>query len=216
MGWALVRQDDPDAEGDADDMRAAAAPVRDGEADAELLARIADGDADAFGVLVARHHPNVFALCRRMLGDDGEAEDRTQEVFLKVWTKPEAWQSGGAKFSTWLYRVAANSCIDRLRKRVPVPVEEIPDTADDAAGPDTQLFQGQLAERVEAALSSLPERQRLALVATYYQDLSNREAAELLGVTVDALESLLARARRKLKELLSDEWQALIDDGGHE
>ena len=216
MGWALVRQDDPDAEGDADDMRAAASPARDQDADASLLTRIADGDADAFGVLVTRHHPNVFALCRRMLGDDGEAEDRTQEVFLKVWTKPEAWQSGGAKFSTWLYRVAANSCIDRLRKRVPVPVEEIPDTPDDAAGPDAQRFQGQLAERVEAAISSLPERQRLALVATYYQDLSNREAAELLGVTVDALESLLARARRKLKELLSDEWQALIDDGGHE
>ncbi len=178
--------------------------------DVALMARIREGDERAFATLVSIHFKVVFALSRRMLGDDGEAEDTAQEVFLKVWRRAEAWQAEKARFTTWLHRVTANACIDRLRKRVPTPVDTIPDRADPDAGPEHGIACNQVAARVEAAIAQLPERQRLALVVTYYQGLSNREAATVMEISVDALESLLARARRGLKQQLKHEAQDLL------
>ena len=217
MGLALVKRDeDSTDEGDQDVASSSVDDptdtVSDPEEDAVLLARVRGGDETAFGTLVTNHYDNVYGLACRMLRDQSEAEDISQDVFLKVWNKPEAWNPDGARFSTWLYRVTANACIDRMRKKVPHPTDYIPDTADPAAGPDTRLFEDQVSVKVDAAIANLPERQRLALIATYYQGLTNKEAAIVLGVTVDALESLLARARRKLKRDLKSEWRALIDN----
>ena len=178
--------------------------------DVALMARVRDGNECAFATLVSIHFRVVFALSRRMLGDDGEAEDIAQEVFLKVWKRAGAWQAEKARFTTWLHRVTANACIDRLRKRIPTPVETIPDRPDPDAGPELDIARDQVAARVEAAISLLPERQRLALVLTYYQGLSNREAAAVMEITVDALESLLARARRGLKRQLKGEARELL------
>ncbi len=186
------------------------------EEDAVLLERVRDGDASAYEILVRQHYGNVYGLACRMLHDHSEAEDISQDVFLKIWNNPGAWNPEGARFSTWLYRVTANACIDRMRKKVPLPTEHIPDTPDPTAGPDSRLFEDQVSVKVDAAIANLPERQRLALISTYYQGLTNKEASVVLGVTVDALESLLARARRKLKQDLKSEWRALIDDDNRE
>jgi RNA polymerase sigma-70 factor (ECF subfamily) len=174
-----------------------------GDPDAELVARVADADPAAVRALVARKLPRLLALAARLLGDRGEAEDVAQETFMRAWKQASHWREGEARFDTWLHRVALNLCYDRLRAHRETPVDALPDEADAGAAPDTLLEARSRGERVRAALAALPVRQREALVLCYYQELSNLEAAGLMGISVDALESLLARARRSLRALLS-------------
>jgi RNA polymerase sigma-70 factor (ECF subfamily) len=179
--------------------------------DDALIARAAGGDRDAWSTLVDRHLGAITGYAWYMLGDRAEAEDVAQETFLRFVRKIGGWQPGGAILKTWLYRVAINLCIDRRRKRVPVPLEEAPEMADTgAANPDEALDRKR---QVRAALDHLPERQKKAIVLVYYQGNSNKEVAELLGLSVDAVESLLARARRSLKSRLADVRAELIGDG---
>ena len=170
--------------------------------DAGLVEATGRGDAEAASRLVARHLPRMMALARRMLGDPAEAEDVAQDVFLKVWTQAKRWQPGAAKFETWLHRVAINACYDRLRKKRGVPLDEADERPDSAPDPEQALGQTQTARAVEAALQTLPERQRAAITLCHYQGLGNIEAAAALEISVEALESLLARGRRALKEKL--------------
>jgi len=167
--------------------------------DTDLVVRVGKGDRMAAQALMARHSPAMLALARRMLSGQAEAEDCGQEAFLKVWTHAAKWQPGKAKFETWLYRVVLNQCYDRLRKKVPEPLEAAADVADGADPPDRALEVADLAFAVDAALKTLPERQRAALLLCHYQERGNVEAAEMLGVSVEALESLLARGRRTLR-----------------
>jgi RNA polymerase sigma factor (sigma-70 family) len=132
-----------------------------------------------------------------------EAEDVAQEAFVRIWKQAPHWKEGEARFDTWIHRVALNLCYDRLRGRREDPVAELPDEPDHDAQPDLQHDARERDERVRAALAKLPARQREALVLNYYQELSNIEAAALMGITVDALESLLARARRSLRAQLA-------------
>jgi RNA polymerase sigma-70 factor (ECF subfamily) len=153
--------------------------------------------------------PRLLALAMRMLGDRMEAEDVAQEVFERIWKQAPRWREGDAKVDTWIHRVALNLCYDRLRGRREEPRDPLdpqhglPDDADPAAPPDVRLETRAQDERVRAALAALPARQREALVLCYYQEMSNIDAAALMGVTVDALESLLARARRNLRAQLA-------------
>lgn len=153
--------------------------------------------------LVSRKLPRLLALATRMLGDRMEAEDVAQETFVRIWKQAPHWKEGEARFDSWIHRVALNLCYDRLRGRREDPVAELPDEADPQPLPDLQLDARVRDERVRAALAALPARQREALVLNYYQELSNIEAAALMGITVDALESLLARARRNLRAQLA-------------
>ena len=171
--------------------------------DAELVARVGTQDPVAVRTLVARKLPRLLALATRMLGDRMEAEDVAQEAFVRIWKQAPSWREGEARFDTWLHRVALNLCYDRLRGQREEPVAEMPDQADPAASPEVQFENRTRDEQIRVALAALPARQREALVLNYYQELSNIEAAALMGITVDALESLLARARRNLRAQLA-------------
>jgi RNA polymerase sigma factor (sigma-70 family) len=180
--------------------------------DGELVSRIARGDQRAARALIDRHLPKMIALARRLLGNQADAEDVAQDVFLKVWTHAAQWKPGGAKFETWMHRVAINLCYDRLRKRRPVGLDDIEDPVDEAPLPGSALAEADVSKSVDAALARLPERQRAAIVLCHYQGLTNIEAAKALEVSVEALESLLARGRRTLRESLKPRLPDLLED----
>ncbi len=186
------------------------APSDDTLADEALLQRIAGADAAAFAVLLGRHMGHVQMLARRMLGDADEAEDVAQDVFIKLWRAPHSWQPGKAKFASWLSRVAANACIDKIRRRKPLALADQAEPADPAPGPHDAALNSQRARRVEQALQALPERQRLAITLCHYRGCSNKEGAQIMQISVEAMESLLARARRRLKTLLAKDVKALL------
>ena len=157
--------------------------------------------------MVEKKLGRLLALAERLLGRRGEAEEVAQEVFVRLWKQAPHWQPGRARFDTWLHRVALNLCYDRLRRRREEASDDDADdaAADPAAAPDALLQAKQRGRRVARALAELPQRQREALVLQYYQGLSNSEAAELMGIGIEALESLLVRARRSLRERLAGE-----------
>jgi RNA polymerase sigma factor (sigma-70 family) len=175
-----------------------------GDPDEELLPRVAMGDPAAVRTLVARKLPRLLSLAGRMLGDGQEAEDVAQEAFLRIWKQAGRWRPGAARFDTWLHRVALNLCYDRLRRRRELSVAEPPERPDEGPAPDRGLMAADTGRRVEQALMALPERQREAIVLCHYQELGNIEAAAVMGVSVEALESLLGRGRRALRAALAD------------
>lgn len=184
--------------------------------DAALIGAVADGDMTAAGELIARHSERIFAIGFRMLGEEQLAEDLTQDVFFKVWNNAAKWQPGRALFSTWLHRVTVNLCYDHLRKRREVKIEDLPQVQQDkpAAGPsaDEALEEKLMSARIRAALGTLPERQRAAIALCHFEGFTNSETADILETTIEAVESLLTRGRRKLRELLQDERQEIIGE----
>ena len=172
--------------------------------DEELVRRVGQGDPAAIQAMVARKLPRMLALAQRMLGDAVEAEDVAQEAMLRAWKQAPRWTPGKAKFDTWLHRVALNLCYDRLRRRREVPTEISVDRPDEGPAPDRGILAAQLGARVDRALVALPDRQREAIVLCHYQELTNIEAAGLMSVSVEALESLLSRGRRALRLALAD------------
>jgi RNA polymerase sigma factor (sigma-70 family) len=172
--------------------------------DEDLVRRVGRGDPAAIQAMVARKLPRMLALAQRMLGDAVEAEDVAQDAMLRAWKQAPKWRPGKAKFDTWLHRVALNLCYDRLRRRREIPTDVPPDRPDEGPAPDRGLLAAELGVRVDAALARLPERQREAIVLCHYQELTNIEAASLMEVSVEALESLLSRGRRALRLALAD------------
>lgn len=173
------------------------------DSDEALVRRAGLGDRAAAAALVERHTDKIYAVCFRMLGGKHAAEDAAQETFLRLWRHAPRWRPRGAKFETWLYRVAMNICHDHLRKlKREAPEEAAPERADPADRPDDVFFAGERRFAVDAALAALPARQRMAITLCCYEDLSNIEAAKVMEISVEALESLLARGRRALREAL--------------
>lgn len=170
--------------------------------DDTLLLQIQGGDEQSFRMLVERHIDRAYAISFRMLGQRSDAEDIAQEAFLRVWTARDRWEPGRCKFSTWLYRVVVNLCIDARRRRREVTVDEMPDCEDGAPSAVSAIHATQMSAQIEQALSRLPEQQRAAIVLSYYEDRSNSEVAEILETTVSAVESLLKRGRQKLREVM--------------
>jgi RNA polymerase sigma-70 factor (ECF subfamily) len=160
------------------------------------IARAAAGDAGAWAALVRRHLPAVTRCAAYMLGDPAEAEDVAQDTFMRLHRKLATWEGGEDGLSSWLHRVAVNLSIDR--RRAPVRPSSLADAGDVA---EPANLDGPLDRKrhVESALVKLPDRQRAALVLVHYQGLSGREAAAALDISVEALESLLARGRRSLR-----------------
>lgn len=191
------------------------------DTDDALMARAGRGDKAAFAVLVRRHLARATAIAQRIVGNRSDAEEVVQEAFLRCWQKAPDWQpveaagpgvegprfegkAERAQFATWLYRVLTNLCLDRKRRPQPVELEaadEIPDSGDDGFA---RTARGEQSQRVAEAMARLPERQRAALALCYYEDLGNIEAAKALDISVGALESLLVRGRRALRDSLGD------------
>ena len=171
--------------------------------DKQLLAAYATGDQTAARRLTLLHLPRVFAHASRLLQDHGEAEDVAQEVMMKLWKIAPNWREGEAKISTWLYRVTANACTDRLRKRRSVSLDSAPEPIDESASVEQSLMARDTSRLVHGAIAELPDRQRDALHLRHFEDLSNPEIAHALETSVEAVESLLGRARRSLAKKLA-------------
>ena len=178
--------------------------------DDALLAAYAGGDGSAATPLARRHAPRVLAVAVRMLGDVAEAEDVAQEALMRLWRMAPDWQPGRAQVSTWLYRVTANLCTDRLRRRARIaPLDD----AGEPVAPGTTVLdrmqEDQRAAALEAALARLPERQRLAVILRHVEGLANPEIAAAMEISVEAVESLTARGRAALSRLLAARKEAL-------
>ena len=182
--------------------------------DAALMLRVKQGDTAAFTSLVEKYKQPVMNLAWRTLRDETEAEDLAQNVFVQAWKSAERYQAT-AKFSTWLFTIARNLCLNEIRRRVRHPAESLDQTRDDsdeqplhqvvdkhiAAAPD-ELLRGELERKVDEALTALPENQRTALVLCRQEELSYEEIAEVLGCSLSATKSLIHRARETLKARL--------------
>lgn len=164
------------------------------------------GDETAFADLFARHRSRVVNTAYRFLGDTDRAQDVAQDVFIRIYTSPSSYRPDAA-FSTWLYRVTANACMDDIRKtkrsRSAATNEELESMPDRSASPQDCAESSELARHVSVALRSLPDNQRLALVLQRYEGLSYQQVAEVMGLSVPAVESLLFRAKQALKVKLA-------------
>ena len=169
--------------------------------DEMLLLKIQEGDHEAFSTLVYRHTERFYRIAYRMLFNKDNAEDIVQEAFLKLWERPNMWDGNRqVKFTTWFYRIVTNLCLDHNRKKGTLPLTEVMEHADNRQGPEASLENAQHKALMDRLIGELPDRQQLALNLCFYEGLSNKEASEIVGVKLKALQSLLMRARTTLKE----------------
>ncbi|HMQ58747.1 MAG TPA: sigma-70 family RNA polymerase sigma factor [Rhizobiaceae bacterium] len=174
--------------------------------DDDLMAQIAKGDERAYSLLVSRHLQRVRAVAYGFCANHADTDDIAQSVFWKVWTHAGSFEPGAAKFTTWLYRITTNACIDHGRRKrlkswigLDVIAEWVADRSDPAR---EHAGRTELAE-TRKALDALPERQRLALMLSVEGEMANGEIGAALGLTTGAVEQLLVRARRSLRDWLS-------------
>jgi RNA polymerase sigma-70 factor, ECF subfamily len=183
--------------------------------DSEIISLILDGDRHAFRLLVEKHQSMVFRTCMGFVHDRDEADDLTQDIFLQAFQSLQGFK-GEATFSTWIYRIAVNASLNRVRKnsRNPIlqridsffhPTSEKEDlvTVSDAENPETILIREENSRWVRNALDSLPENQRTAIILSKYDELSQKEIAEIMKTSEGAIEALIQRAKANLRIKLS-------------
>lgn len=182
--------------------------------DAALMIRVKEGDREAFAELVNKYKQPVMNVVYRMLRDMTEAEDLAQNVFLQVYKSAHRYEVS-AKFSTWLFTIVRNLCLNEIRRRSRHPADSLdmprPEQEDQpwqqfedkrtASAPDT-LLHGELEEKVDEALADLPENQRTALLLCRQDELSYDDIAKVLGCSLSATKSLIHRGRETLKQKL--------------
>lgn len=179
--------------------------------DANLLLASARRDAAAFAELVSRYYKPVYRMVWRMMNGNIETEDVAQETFVKLWQNPSQVREAKA-LKGWLMRVASNLAIDRLRRRPHTDLDAIDDRADPSQRTGAELDDKAATGRIDQAIAQLPERQKLAVTLVYFEGMSNITAASVMEVSVDAIESLLTRGRRALKESLAEDWRGLLEE----
>lgn len=181
-----------------DNAMPAAWPDKD---DHELLALVQDGNSQAFAALVERHTERFYRLAFRYLQNKEAAEDVVQDAFLKLWENPALWQpERNSKFTTWFYRVVVNLCLDLRKRKKPAALDDETLVIDERQPVDELMMRGQEQKALEKAIGALPERQRTALNLCFDEGLTNQEAAEVMGVKLKALQSLIMRAKTTLKQ----------------
>lgn len=174
--------------------------------DDELMNAICNGDQSAYKTVVKQHLPAISHYAFRLLGNKKDTEDITQETFLKLWLNANSWRPDKGKVTTWLHRIAHNLCIDYLRKHSKVQTqedfEEVPTSdLDDSTNGSSNTDKMQI---LDQALMQLPESQRSAIMLCAVQNFSNKEAADIMAISVKALESTVARGKRSLRKIVHD------------
>ena len=182
--------------------------------DEALLVLYANGDPGAARALTLRLTPRVLGFAARMLSDRTEAEDVAQEAMLRLWRMAPDWQQGEARVATWLYRVASNLCLDRLRRSRPRGLGDVAEPEDTTPGVISRMIEADRVLALDAALAALPDRQRQAVVLRHIEGLSNPEIAAVMDIGVEAVESLVARGKKGLAALLSGRRAELGYEGG--
>ena len=183
------------------------------ERDLAWMERVKDGDEEAFRDLIEAHQYRVIGTIGKMLGDDTEAEDIAQQVFIRVWKSAPRYEPT-AKFTTWLYTITRNLVFNELRRRRRHATQSLADgpseegrlplqVADHTAkAPDTTMLDAEMQVAIQRAIEELPETQRMAIILRRYDDVSYEEMGEILGLSVAAVKSVLFRARTELREKL--------------
>lgn len=169
------------------------------------MARIREGDMEAFRLLVETHQARVIGTISKMLGSDVESEDLAQQVFIRVWKSAPRYQPT-AKFTTWLFRITRNLVFNELRRKrhFADQCEEIAEPIERAdKEPDRVLLEGELQQAIQEAINHLPESQRMAIILRRYEEMPYEEIAKVMGTTVPAVKSILFRARAELRERLA-------------
>ena len=179
--------------------------------DVGLLEQLAAGNEAAFNSIVDRHYSLVFRVVVRVMGSAADAEDVTQEAFVKLWRSPPELRNQSA-LKAWIVKVARNLAIDRLRRNRDTTGDGLDQLEDASTAPDGILRHSEAAGKVAHLLNTLPERQRTALQLTYYEALGNQATADIMDISVGAVESLLSRARRTLRSSLEGQWEELIEE----
>jgi RNA polymerase sigma-70 factor (ECF subfamily) len=187
--------------------------VTDARSDETLMAAIAKGDKIAFSRLVERHLSRTVGLATRLMGARSDGEEIAQEAFARVWSHAARWRpiggGGNARFTTWLYRIVVNLAIDRKRRPSLASMDDVEEPVDEADDGFVRIHRRQVTDAVTAAMMRLPERQRVALSLCFFEGMSNIEAAKVMSLSVGAIESLLVRARRTLRDELAGVYDEL-------
>ena len=184
----------------------------DPERDIRLMEKVRAGDMDAFRELVEMHQQRVIGTVARMIGDHNEAEDLSQQIFVRVWKSAPRWEPT-AKFTTWLYTILRNLVFNECRRRARHKTTSLDAATDDedhpqqfadgnVKSPDATMLDEEMQDAIERSIQELPEAQRMAVIMRRYQDVSYEEIGEVLDLTVPAVKSLLFRARTELREKL--------------
>jgi RNA polymerase sigma-70 factor (ECF subfamily) len=180
-----------------------------------LLRRIQEGDHGAFASLVHRHAKRFYGLAYRIVHDRDDAEDLVQAAFLKLWERPESWdRRKQTKFTTWFYTVVTNLCLDHAKRKRPLPLADEIELVDGGPKQDELLEGKQRRAVLDRLIHHLPERQQLALNLCFYEEVSNQEAADIMGINLKALQSLVMRAKTTLRERLKEELVKVSNGNG--
>jgi len=186
-----------------------ALPHADG--DDQLMERISGGDEVAFAMLLKRHNGRFYRVAYRYVGNRTEAEDIVQEAFLRIWSKPFLWQVGrNTAFTTWFYRIVVNLCFDHKKKKRPSLLEDDSYVEDDRDSQEAVMIADQKQRWLAEQIAALPDRQRMALNLCFYEELSNKDAANAMGIRLGALESLLIRAKSTIKYALKKHYEDML------
>ncbi|MFH1231382.1 MAG: RNA polymerase sigma factor [Planctomycetota bacterium] len=170
--------------------------------DAQLMKRAARGDPNAFRTLVIRHQASVLNVIYRFIGDRAEAEDLAQEVFIRIWQSRKQYEPL-AKFTTYLYRIATNVCLNYVRRKRIISLDDVAETGSDELSPATQLLKKETDVIIKNAIDSLPPNQKMAVILHRFKGRSYKEISEVMGLSLSAVESLLHRVSLKLTEILA-------------
>ena len=174
------------------------------ESDSELIERVGAGDRDAFETLYRRFARPVLGMAMRQLGDNGRAEDATQETFAAIWRSARSYRADRGSGSAWLFAVARHAIVDRARARRDPVTDSVPDEVAPEARPDEQAETSWLTWRIHAALEQLPERERVVLELAYWSGLSQSEIASYLDVPLGTVKTRTRTGLSRLATLLEE------------